>query len=92
MARKARKITPSFLKKIIFEEAKKLRLETLEQGEEDSTKVDAEETDADELAGALAQDIDYIKALKIQESRLKRKLSRVRKAKDLLSKRIINKI
>ena len=80
------------MKNIIFEEAKKLRLETLEQGEEDSTKVDAEETDADELAGALAQDIDYIKALKIQESRLKRKLSRVRKAKDLLSKRIINKI
>ena len=92
MARRARKITPNFLKRIIFEEAKKLRLETLEQDQSDSTKVDAEETDADELAGSLENDIDHMKVLKIQESALRKKLNKIRKAKRFLSKRITQKI
>ena len=91
MARRTKKITTSLLKKMIFEEAAKLR-ETLEQGEEDSTKVDADETDADAYATALEKDIDYLQALKIHESILKNKLGRVNKAKQVIKSRITKKV
>jgi|TARA_R110002110_G_scaffold96985_7_gene249450 hypothetical protein len=91
MARRVRKITPRLLKKMVFQEAKKIR-ETLEQGKDDSEKVDAEEVDADEYAENLEKDIDYMQALKIHESILKRKLGRVLKAKRTLTRRIKKKI
>ncbi len=91
MARKTRKITPSLLKKMIFEEASKLR-ETLEQEKDDSTKDDAEETDAGEYAQALEKDIDYLQALKIHESILKKKLGKVLKAKSVIKNRIKKKV
>ena len=47
------KLTPSLLRRIVLEEKKKI-METLEQGKEESEKVSAEETDADELADACA--------------------------------------
>ena len=79
MASRTKKITPSLLKKMIFEEAAKLR-ETLEQGEEDSTKVDADETDAGEYAKALEKDIDYLQAIKLHEYSLQGEHPRVLKA------------
>ena len=91
MARRTKKITPRLLKKMIFEEAAKLR-ETLEQGKEDSQKVDAEETDAGEFAKSLEKDIDYLQALKIHESILKEKLGKVLKAKRVIKKRITKKV
>ncbi len=91
MARRTKKITPGLLKKMIFEEAAKLR-ETLEQDKEDSTKVDADETDADAYATALEKDIDYLQALKIHESILKNKLGRVLKAKNVVKSRIKKKV
>ena len=91
MARRTRKITPNLLKKMIFEEAAKLR-ETLEQGKEDSEKIDADETEASDYAQALEKDIDYLQALKIHESILKRKLGRVLKAKKVLKTRITKKV
>ena len=81
------KLTPSLLKKIVLEEKKKI-LETLEQGKEDSEKVAAEETDADELADALEKDIDFMAALKIQESMLKKRYAKVQAAKKRLVKKI----
>lgn len=91
MARRTKKITPSLLKKMIFEEAAKLR-ETLEQGKDDSEKVDADETDADAYATALEKDIDYLQALKIHESILKDKLGKVLRAKKVIKKRITKKV
>ena len=76
---------------MIFEEAAKLR-ETLEQGKDDSEKVDADETDADAYATALEKDIDYLQALKIHESILKDKLGKVLRAKKVIKKRITKKV
>ena len=91
MARRTRKITPVLLKKMIFEEAAKLR-ETLEQGKEDSQKVDADETDPDDYAKSLEKDIDYLQALKIHESILKEKLGKVLKAKKVIKRRITKRV
>ena len=92
MSRKVRRLTSSRLKSMIIEEAAKLKLETLEQGKDDSEKVDAVETDADELAGSLEKDIDYVKALKIHERRLMQKIAQIREAKSVLRKRISKRI
>lgn len=81
------KLTPSLLRRIVLEEKKKI-METLEQGKEESEKVSAEETDADELADALEKDIDFMAALKIQESMLKKKFKKVQIAKKRLYKKI----
>jgi|TARA_R110000851_G_scaffold224074_1_gene376939 hypothetical protein len=81
------KLTPSLLRRIVLEEKKKI-METLEQGKEESEKVSAEETDADELADALEKDIDFMAALKIQESMLKKKFKKVQLAKRRLYKKI----
>jgi len=91
MARRTKKITPSLLKKMIFQEAAKLK-ETLEQGKENSEKVDAEEVEAGEYATNIEKDIDYLKVLKIHEGILKEKLSKVFKAKKVIRNRISKKI
>lgn len=95
MGKRVRKLTAESLKKMIQEEARKLQMETSDPvaaGVEKPEKVKAEETDADELAGSLEKDIDYIKALKIHESRLVKKLKKIAKAKELLGKRITDRI
>ena len=81
------KLTPALLKKLVMEEKRKI-METLEQGKEDSEKVKAEEVDADEQAESLEKDIDFIAALKIQESILKKKYAKVQAAKKRLVKKI----
>lgn len=95
MSKRVRKLTAESLKQMIQEEAKKLQVETSDPvaaGVQDSAKVKAEEVDADDLAGSLEKDIDYIKALKIHEARLVEKLEKIKEAKELLSKRIAEKI
>ena len=95
MSRRVRKLTANSLKRMIQEEARKLQVETsdpIAAGVEKIEKVKAEEVDADELAGSLEKDIDYIKALKIHEARLMSKLDKIKEAKNLLSKRIADKI
>lgn len=95
MSKRVRKLTAESLKKMIQEEARKLQVETsdpIAAGVEKIEKVKAEEVDADELAGSLEKDIDYIKALKIHEARLMSKLKRIKEAKNLLSKRISKRI
>jgi hypothetical protein len=88
MAKRVRRITPNFLKKIIVQEARKLRLETLETGVTDPEKVKAEEVDADEFADSLAKDIDHIKVLKIKENRLRKNLKKLQAIKSQLRRRI----
>ncbi len=94
MSRKVTKMTPSMLKKMIVQEAKKLRTEVLETEKEDITKAAAEteEVDASEYADSIEKDIDFMKALKIHERRLVQKLREVRTAKSALSKRLTSKI
>ena len=92
MSRRVRKLSPRRLKAMILEEAENLKLETLEQGKDDPEKVDAEEVDAGELAGSLEKDIDYMKALKIHEKRLMRRVKQIREARNILRRRVAKKI
>lgn len=69
------KLTPKDLKKIIEEEAAKFG------DEKDVEDVDAEETDADEFADSLEKKIDYVKALKVEEARLVKRLKKIRENK-----------
>jgi len=67
------KLTSSMLRRIIAEEAAKF-------GQMRSTEDaagDVEEVDADEYADALEKKIDYCKALKIEEGRLRKRLNRI---------------
>lgn len=80
-------LTPAQLRSIIEEEAGKF-------GDMESTEDradDAEETNADEYADTLGKHIDYIKALKIEESRLVNRLSRVREIKQRVAKSLVSK-
>lgn len=67
------KLTSELLKKIIAEEVAKFG----DMGDVEDVKAD--EVDADEHGSdkALEKKIDYIKALKIEESRLRRRLKQV---------------
>jgi len=78
------KLTPKLLKKIIEEETSKFG--DMEDVEDRAS--DAEETDADEYADALEKHIDYVKALKIEESRTIKRLTKIREAKNRTLKKI----
>ncbi len=101
MSRRVKKLTTTSLKRMIMDEHRKLRLEVLETGEEDTEKVakKAPEVDADEYADSIEQDVDWMKALKIHEIRLanqikqqRNKLREVRQAKVRLKKRLTKSI
>ena len=70
------KLTPEFIKSLIREEFEK------------SFDVDVEETGADEYADALAKKIDFVKALKIEETRLNKRLKKIREQKEKTIKSI----
>jgi len=94
MARRVRKMTPHMIKRMIVQEARRLRKEVLETGKEDVEKAakDTDEVDAGEYADSIEQDIDWMKALKIHESRLSRKLREVRSTKKRLARRLTKKL
>lgn len=93
MSKRVRRITPSFLKNIIMEEAAKLKTEAISGGElEPVEKVDAEEVDASEYADSLEKDIDHLKALKINERKLIKTIRKLRERKEVLRKRIAKRI
>lgn len=77
---KAIKLTPDMLKKIIKEEAAKLREEAAADTVvvQDGKPAKAEEVDADEYADAAEQHVDFLKALKIKEAKLLKQLKLVR--------------
>ena len=91
------RLTDDVLKKIIIEEklkfkrSKKLK-ETLEQKKCEPNKIRAQEVDADEFAGTLENQIDFIKALKIEENKLVKKLNNLRQIKEEALERASNKI
>ena len=83
-------LTTSMLKSIIEEEVKGFGdMEDVEKRAKDT-----DETDADEFADTLDKHIDYMKALKIEESRLSRRLTQIREqlnkgAKKLVTAKIV---
>jgi len=70
------KLTPEFIKRLVREEFEK------------SFDVDTEETGADEYADALVKKIDFVKALKIEEARLNKRLVKIREQKEKTIKSI----
>jgi RNA polymerase-binding transcription factor DksA len=84
------RLTPALLRKLVLQEKKKIQ-ESLEKGEESVEDVHAEEVDAGDEADSLEKDIDWMAALKIQESILKKKYAKVQKAKKRLVKKITNR-
>jgi small-conductance mechanosensitive channel len=80
---------------MVMEEKKRMMRETSDPvaaGIEDPEKVSAEEADADELADTLEKDIDHMKALKIHERKLKRKLNRISEAKKKIRNRVLRRL
>ena len=92
--RRVKKLTPQLLRKMINEERRKLRetSDPVAAGIEDPAKVSAEEVDADAQAQTLEKDIDHLKALKVQESKLRRKLREVSSRRRKVSNRIKRKL
>ena len=86
-----RRLTPTLLKKIVLEEKSRMQ-EVLETGVEDSEKVNAEEVPASDQADSIEQDIDWMKALKIKEAKLRKRLKRISEVKTKLRKRVIRKL
>ena len=69
------KLTSDLLKKIIMEEVAKFgEMESTEDRAKDADELDADEFGADK---SLEKKIDYMKALKIEESRLRRRLEKI---------------
>ena len=89
--RRVRRLTPGILRKIVMEERSRVMNESdpSVQGIEDPEKVSADEVDADEYAGSLEKDLDHLKALKIQEKKLRRQLKKISEAKKVLVSRLI---
>jgi len=69
------KLTSNLLKKIIMEEVAKFGdMESTEDRADDTEEVEADEFGSDKM---LSKKIDYIKALKIEENRLRHRLGKV---------------
>lgn len=95
MSRRARKLTPAILRKIVLQEKRRIMRETSDPvaaGIEDPEKVDAEEVDAADQAGTLEKDIDHMKALKVHERNLRLKLKKIQEAKKRVRNRVIRKL
>lgn len=79
-----KKLTKEMLKRIVMQEVAKFGAE---ESTEDRAK-ETEEVDADEYADALCKKIDYLKALKIKESMLVKRLKKIREAKQRAVKQL----
>ena len=98
-----RKLTPALLRKIVLEEKTKLVREAAAKSKAKSkdpiaaglahpSDLEAPEVDADGYANTLANDIDYMKALKIQERRLAAKLRSIQEAKRRIRNRVTKQL
>ena len=90
-----KKLTPNMLRKMVLEEKARIMRETsdpIDAGVEDPEDVDAEEVEAKDQADTLAKDIDHIKALKIEEDKIRRHYRRIQEVNRALKKRIVKNI
>ena len=90
----SRKISHRSLKRIIIEELAKLNEEGLTGELEDVEKVAKEvpEKDASEQADSLEQNIDFMKAIQIQEKKLVKSLMKIQEVKSKLRSKILKGI
>lgn len=73
------KLTSQMLKKIIMEEVSKFgEMESTEDRADDAVEVDADEYGSDK---SLEKKLDYMKALKIEENRLRRRINKIAEAR-----------
>jgi len=81
------------LRRLVLEEKARMMNESdpIEAGIDDPAKVDAEEVDAGDEADTIAKDIDIMAVLKIEETKLKKKLRKVNEVKKKLRGRIVKK-
>lgn len=79
------KLTSAMLRKIIMEEAAKFGKE---RSVKDAAK-DTEEVDADGFADTLEKKIDFEKALKLEETRLLKRVKRIREARRRVRRDIV---
>ena len=80
------KLTSQLLRRIIEEEVAKFGdMESTEDRAKDTEEVDADEIGSEDVA---AKHIDFIKALKIEESRLRRRLAKIQETKKRLARRL----
>lgn len=84
-----KKLNPKSLKRLVLEELSKMTGELKDV--KDVTK-DVEEKEASEYATALEQNIDFMKALNIQEARLVKKLKRIQEAKKKIQNKLLKEI
>lgn len=93
MSRRIKKLTPRMLRRLVLEEKARMMNESdpIEAGIDDPAKVDAEEVDAGDEADTIAKDIDIMAVLKIEETKLKKKLRKVNEVKKKLRGRIVKK-
>lgn len=84
----ARKLTTRLLKKIIEEEVHKFG----EPQDPEDVADDVEEFDADELADSVEKQIDFVKALKIEENRVVKRLAKIREAKARSLKKLVKSV
>jgi hypothetical protein len=86
--KKTVRLTPALLRKIVSEETKKF-------GAEKDVKTavkGTDEVDADEYADSLDKHIDFMKALKVEEGRLTRRLTKIQEVKQRVRRAIAAKI
>jgi hypothetical protein len=89
-----KKLSAKALRKLVLEELGKLDEAGMSGELQDTEKVakDVEEKEASEYADSLEQNIDFMKALKIQEKRLYKKMLRLQEAKKKLRSKILKGI
>ena len=99
MRRRAKKLTPTLLRKIVLEETKRVRRsrrmrENLSGVLEPVEDVVADEVDADKLGTsvALEKDIDHAKVLKLEEAKLTRRIKKIREARKRVRARIARRL
>ena len=95
--KRAKKLTPGMLRKMVLEEKTKLRRKLRESdpivaGLDDVEKVTADEVEADEFAGTLEKELDHLKVLKVQERKVRSRLRKISEARRKVSKRIKRKL
>lgn len=90
----SKRFSKNELKNFIMKEIAQLREEKMSGKLGDATKVadEVEEVEASEYATALEKEIDYMKALDIQEAKLVKKLRQINEAKNKLRSSILKKI
>lgn len=91
-------LTPALLRKIVLEEKARMIRETaassdpIMSGKDDPSDIEATEVDADGFADTIAQQIDYMKALKIKEKKLTESLRKIQEEKRRVRNRVVKRL